>query len=174
MNIISESEINAYLSFKLGNEVFAVHTENVLHILEMCKVTKVPGTPQYLMGVINLRGSVLPIVDLRIKLGMQQAEKTINTCIIAIEITINKMQVIMGIIVDSVQAVVEFEKTDLLPPPSLGSNYHSEFIVGVTNINDNFIMVLDMDAIFSADQIFVLKDKVEENTVKEITEGQQL
>lgn len=153
--------INSYLSFKLGDEVFAAHASKVLNILEMCKVTEVPKAPEYMKGIINLRGTVLPVIDLRLKLGMSQSEKTANTCIIVLDIAIQKESFLVGAIVDAVQAVLEFEKSELMPPPNIGSRYRSEFIVGVTNVNENFIMVLDMDAIFSFVELSILKEKTE-------------
>jgi purine-binding chemotaxis protein CheW len=174
MNITSESKINSYLSFKLGNELFAAHASKVLNILEMCRITEVPKAPEYFMGIINLRSTVLPVVDLRLKLGMSPTETTVSTCIIVLDIAIGMESILLGVIVDSVQAVVEFEKKDILPPPSIGSKYRSEFIVGVTNINDNFIMVLDMDAIFSTDELVIMLEKTEgkyKNETVEIVEG---
>jgi purine-binding chemotaxis protein CheW len=159
--------INSYLSFKLGEEVFAAHASKVLNILEMCKVTEVPRAPEYMKGIINLRGTVLPIIDLRQKLGMSPTEKTTNTCIIVLDITIGTESVLVGAIVDAVSAVLEFGKSELLPPPNIGSRYRSEFIIGVANINEVFIMVLDMDAIFSVDEISILREKTDETTEKE-------
>ncbi len=153
--------INSYLSFRLGDEVFAAHASKVLNILEMCKVTEVPRAPEYMKGIINLRGTVLPVIDLRLKLGMSQTEKTANTCIIVLDIAIGDESVMVGAIVDAVQAVIELEKSELLPPPSIGSKYKSEFIVGVANINDSFTMVLDMDAIISTDELAILVEKTE-------------
>lgn len=167
MNEKNTANINSYLSFKLGDEVFAANAGKVLNILEMCKLTEVPKAPEYMKGIINLRGTVLPIIDLRLKLGMSQTEKTANTCIIVLDIQISNESVLVGAIVDAVQAVIEFDKSEIMPPPSIGSKYRSDFIIGVTNINDSFTMVLDMDAIFSADEMSILKDKVDE--VEEIS-----
>ena len=160
--------INSYLSFKLRDEVFAAHASKVLNILEMCEVTEVPKAPEYMKGIINLRGTVLPVIDLRMKLGMSQTEKTANTCIIVLDIAIKNESILVGAMVDAVQAVLEFEKSEIMPPPSIGSKYQSEFIVGVVNINESFIMVLDMDAILSTDELSIIKDKAE---VSKVTEG---
>jgi purine-binding chemotaxis protein CheW len=162
--------INSYLSFKLGDEVFAANAGKVLNILEMCTITEVPKAPEYMKGIINLRGTVLPVIDLRMKLGMSQTEKTANTCIIVLDIAIQNESVLVGAIVDSVQAVLEFEKSEIMPPPSIGSRYRSEFIVGVVNINDSFIMVLDMDAILSTEELSILKDKTDETKEKATVE----
>lgn len=162
MNNKNVSEINSYLSFKLGDEVFATHAGKVLNIQEMCQITKVPQAPVYMQGVINLRGLVLPVIDLRIKLGMDQSEKTKNTCIIVLDIFIEKESKLIGVIVDSVQAVLEFNKDEMMPAPTIGNRFRSEFIVGIVNINESFVMVLDLDAIFSTEELFDLSEKTEE------------
>jgi purine-binding chemotaxis protein CheW len=120
--------------------------------------------PSYIKGIINLRGTVLPVIDLRLKLGMPAFQKTANTCIIVLDITIDKDPVQIGAIVDSVQAVHEIDKSVILAPPSIGSKYRSEFIVGVANINDSFIMVLDMDSIFSLDEIADFQNQIDNIT----------
>jgi len=156
------SKINSFLSFRLGNEEFAAHVSKVLNILEMTKITEVPKAPNYMKGVINLRGSVLPVVDTRLKFGMTATEYTANTCIIVLDIDVEGESINVGALVDSVQAVLEIDKKLILPPPSIGSKYKSEFIEGVANIDQKFIMILNMDAVFSTDEISTLKDTTEE------------
>lgn len=150
--------MESYLTFKLGEEVFAAHVSKVLNILEMTKVTKVPKAPEYMKGVINLRGQVLPLVDTRLKFGMTETEYTTNTCILVIDIEIGNEQVQLGALVDSVQEVIEIDDSSIQPPPSIGSKYKSEFIDGVVQINDEFVMLLNMNYIFSVDEIIILRD----------------
>jgi purine-binding chemotaxis protein CheW len=152
---------NSYLSFKLENELFAAHVSKVLNILEMSKITKVPKSPEYMLGVMNLRGTVLPIVDTRIKFGLKVSDFTVNTCIIVLDIDMDGDSIIVGALVDSVQEVLEVESTNIMPPPSIGSKYRSEFIEGVTKSGDNFIMILDMDKVFSTEELSIVKDSVE-------------
>lgn len=172
MNQDNLSKINSYLSFKLGEEEFAAHVGKVLNILEMTKITEVPKAPGYMKGVINLRGTVLPVIDTRIKFGMAPTEYTTNTCIIVLDIQVDGEQIQIGALVDAVQAVLEIEKGQIMPPPSIGSKYKSEFIEGVANIDDKFIMILDMDAVFSTEDVTDLKFKTEETekttTIEEI------
>ena len=168
MNKKSSTINNSYLTFKLGDEVFAANTSKVLNILEMCRITEVPKAPDYMMGIINLRGSILPVIDLRKKLELNSTSHTASTCIIVIDFTIDGESVLAGGIVDAVQAVLEFDNSEILPPPSIGSKYRNEFITGVTKINDSFIMILDVDAIFSFEELSVLKvtsDKALENVI---------
>lgn len=151
------SKINSYLTFKLGDEEFAAHVGKVLNILEMTKITQVPKAPDYLKGVINLRGAVLPVIDARIKFGMPEAEYTTNTCIIVLDIDLDGDSVHVGAIVDSVQAVLEIDNNHIMPLPTLGSRYKSEFIIGMSKIDEKFIIILNMDAVFSIDEITTLK-----------------
>ena len=158
-----EVKINSYLTFKLGEEEFAAHVGKVLNILEMTKITEVPKSLDYMKGVINLRGSVLPVIDTRIKFGMTPTEYTPNTCIVVMDIDMDGDSIHVGALVDSVQAVLEIEDTQILPPPSIGHKYRSEFIEGVANINDSFIMILNMDEVFSSEQVHDMHDKAAEN-----------
>ena len=163
-------KINSYLSFKLGEEEFAAHASKVLNILELSPITVVPKAPDYMKGVINLRGTVLPVIDTRVKFGMTPTEYTNNTCIIVLDIVIDNDSIQVGALVDGVQAVLEIEREQIMPAPSIGSKYRSEFIEGVANINDNFVMILDMDAIFSSDDLSSMILKTEETKQKETIE----
>jgi len=151
--------INSFLSFKLGEEEFAAHVGKVLNILEMTKITEVPKSPAYMKGVINLRGTVLPVIDTRIKFGMTPTVYTTNTCIIVLEIGTEGESVQVGALVDSVQAVLEFDRSQIMPAPSIGSKYKSDFIEGVVNIDDNFIMILNMDTVFSSTDVIKIEEK---------------
>ena len=162
MNQENLSKINSYLSFKLGEEEFAAHVGKILNILEMTRITEVPKAPEYMKGVINLRGIVLPVIDTRIKFGMTPTEYTANTCIILLDIEVDNETIQIGALVDAVQAVLEIDKNKVLPPPSIGSKYRSEFIEGVANIDEKFIMILNMDAVFSIEDVASLKTKTEE------------
>jgi purine-binding chemotaxis protein CheW len=121
-------------------------------------------------GVINLRGTVLPVIDTRIKFGMLPTVYTANTCIIVLDIEMDGESVHIGALVDSVQAVLELDNSQIMPAPSIGSKYKSEFIEGVASIDDKFIMILNMDAVFSNDEISNLKDKTEETEKTNIEE----
>lgn len=154
-------QINSYLTFKLGEEEFAANVSKVLSIMEMTKITKVPKSPEYMQGVINLRGQVLPVVDTRIKFGMSPTEFTQNTCIIVMEVNVENEQVLVGALVDSVQEVLELNDEDIQPPPSIGTNYKSEFISGMAKVDEKFIMILDMDKVFSAKELEDVQTSVE-------------
>ncbi|OFX23778.1 MAG: chemotaxis protein CheW [Bacteroidetes bacterium GWA2_31_9b] len=162
MNIDSLSQINSYLSFKLGDDEFAAHVSKVLNILEMINITPVPRSPEYMKGVVNLRGTVLPIIDTRIKFGMTPTEYTQNTCIVVMDILMDNDTIQLGALVDSVVSVIEIENEQIQPPPSLGSKYKSEFILGVAKIEEHFIMILDMDKVFSSDELIMVMESTDE------------
>lgn len=157
------SDLNSFLSFKLGEEVFATHVNKVLNILEMVRITKVPKSPEFMKGVINLRGEVLPVIDTRIKFGMTPIETTKNTCIIVLEVLVDDDPLRVGAMVDSVLEVMEIKDNEIKVPPSIGKKGRSAFIQGMTKNKDRFIMVLDMDKIFSTEEIVDLKDMSKEN-----------
>lgn len=154
-------QIDSYLTFKLGEEEFASHVSKVLSIMEMTNITKVPKSPEYMKGVINLRGQVLPVVDTRIKFGMTPTEFTKNTCIVVMEVEMDDDSIQVGALVDSVQEVLEITDDQIQPPPSIGSKYQSQFIYGMAKINDKFIMLLDMDKVFSAEELSSMQSSTE-------------
>jgi purine-binding chemotaxis protein CheW len=151
--------MNSYLSFKLGDEFFAVHVSKVLNILELLQITKVPKSHESIVGVINLRGSVLAVVDIRLKFGLAHAEFSKDTCILVLQVIVNEEQIEAGAIVDSVHAVIEVDENQILPPPSVGVKYKSEFVTGIIKQDEKFIMVLDIDKLFAIENFIT---KVEE------------
>jgi purine-binding chemotaxis protein CheW len=161
------TKINSYLTFKLGDEIFGANVGKVLNILEMTKITKVPKSPPYMKGVINLRGSVLPLIDTKIKFDMGETIYTPNTCVLVLDIDINGEPVHVGALVDSVQEVIEIDESQIMPPPTIGSKYKSEFIEGMAKIGNEFIMLLNMDLIFSTSELSLLRDSSSDLEVEE-------
>lgn len=153
------NKTDSYLTFKLGRESFAGHVKNVQNILEYREVTKVPDTPSYMKGVINLRGNVLPIVDLKEKLGMELCPYTPNTCILVLNIYMEEDIVNVGAIVDQVIQVKEISPHEVLPYPSISSKYKSEIIPGVFRVDDEFVMVLNLDKVFSNLETSIFKNE---------------
>lgn len=151
---------NSYLTFKIGDELFASHVSNVNNIVEASKITKVTESPEYMRGVINLRGTVLPVVDLRIKFGMPETEFTTNTCILVTEILQDNNLVQVGALVDSVQEVLELKDEQILPPPTMGNNKTAKFIKGISRPSEEFIMILDMEVVFNVDEVHGLTSSV--------------
>jgi len=153
MSVAGITETVQYLTFKLADEIFAFDVAKVREILELTSITKVPQTPDFMRGVINLRGSVVPVIDLRLNFGMQCTEQTVNTCIIVVEVNLNGETIVLGVLADSVQEVVEMEPDLIEPPPQLGTKLNTEFIKGMGKVENDFVMILDIDKVFSANDL---------------------
>lgn len=166
-NNTSTNAINTYLSFKLSEEIFAANVRKVLNILEMKPITKVPQSPDYMKGVINLRGSVLPVVDLRIKFGLPETEITKDTCIIVLNIDMEGDNVLVGALVDAVKEVLEIDHDKTEPAPSIGTKYKSDFINGMWKHDDGFIMLLNIDMVFTSDELIQISENNPEETVED-------
>lgn len=158
MPVDTISENTQYLTFKLSNEIYALEISKVREVLDMTAITKVPQTPEFLLGVINLRGGVVPVIDMRLKFGMTKGEKTVNTCIIIVEVAIDEESAIIGTLVDSVQEVLELEPNQLEPPPRIGTRLKIEFIKAMGKWKKQFIIILDIDRIFSMEELSVLQE----------------
>lgn len=157
-NVENNNDINTFLSFKLRNEYFATNVDKVLTILEMRAITKVPNSPDYMRGVINLRGNVLPVIDMRIKFGMSKTEFTTETCIIVLNISIDDEVIQAGILVDAVDEVLEIKESDISESPSIGTKYKNEFIQGMYKMDNGFIMLLNIDLIFANDELITINE----------------
>ena len=153
MGVDSITESIQYLTFKLADEIFALDVAKVREILEVTTITKVPQTPDFMRGVINLRGSVVPVVDMRLKFGMSMTEQTVNTCIIVVEINLDGDSLVLGALADSVQEVVEMEAEKIEPAPHIGTKLNTDFIRGMGKVDDHFVMILDIDRIFSSAEL---------------------
>jgi purine-binding chemotaxis protein CheW len=158
MSTISTTETTQYLTFRLQEEIYAVDVANIREILDFTTVTKVPRTPDYLRGVFNLRGSVVPVVDLKHKFGLFFTDKTVNTCIIVMELTVEGETVVLGALADAVQEVLDLEPGQIEPAPRIGTRLNTEFIKGIGKHNDAFLIILDIGKIFTFDEVGVLSD----------------
>jgi purine-binding chemotaxis protein CheW len=157
MDLEQKELTSSYLSFKLGEEIFASSISKVLNILELVRITEVPQSPPYIKGVINLRGDVLPVVDTRIKFGQSPTEFKKHTCILVMDINWDGESLKIGALVDSVLGVMEISDGQLKPPPTIGDKYKTEFIKSMAEFKDQFIMILDVDKVFTTDEIVDLK-----------------
>ena len=151
-------ETTQYLTFKLGEEIFALDIAKVREVLDFTSITKVPRTPEFMRGVINLRGSVVPVVDMRLKFGMTLTEKTVNTCIIIVEVTVDGERIILGTLADSVQEVLDLDPEQIEPAPKIGTRLKTDFIKGMGKRDTGFIIILDVDKIFSAEELTLVQD----------------
>ena len=153
---MSESITQQYLTFGLGEEVFALETGSVREVIELVPVTRIPKTPPFMRGVINLRGHAVPVVDLRIKFDMPQVTDTVNTCIIIVDVEVEGENCYMGAIVDSVREVFEMSSDQINPPPRMGTSIRADFIKGMGKQGDEFIMILDIARVFSPEELQAL------------------
>ena len=158
MELEQNVNTSSYLSFKLGDEIFAANVNKVLNILELVRITQVPQSPPYIKGVINLRGDVLPVVDTRIKFSLPPTKITKHTCILVMDINLDGEELKIGALVDGVLEVMEIEDENLQPSPTIGDKYKTEFIKSMAEFNDQFIMILDVDKVFTSDEIVDLKN----------------
>ena len=149
----SVMELTQYLTFRLGEEVFALDIAQVKEVLDFTTATRVPRTPDFMRGVINLRGTVVPVVDLRLKFGMPGTEQTVNTCVIITEILVDRERTIVGALADSVQEVIDLDANQIEPAPRLGTRLNTDFLRGIGKHNNRFVMILDINQVFSSDEI---------------------
>ncbi len=155
------ADIKQYLTFKIGDEMYAVDVLKVREVLEWTKITKLPKTPPFLSGVINLRGNVVPIIDLRLKFDMPQAEKTVDTSFVILEVADENDIVIVGGLVDAVREVIKLNSNQLEPPPKMGLSVTSEFITALGKREDDFVIILNVDRVFSKGEISAIKNAQE-------------
>ncbi len=158
MSVEGISETSQYLTFKLDEEIYALDITQVREVLDFTDVTKVPRMPEFMRGVINLRGGVVPVVDLRLKFGICQTEKTVDTCIIIMEINLEGEATLLGAMADSVQEVMDLEPEEIEPPPKIGTRLKTEFITGMGKKNNEFIIILDIDRVFSVGELITVHE----------------
>ena len=145
-----------YLTFMLGTEVFAIGILAIKEIIEYNGLTEVPMMPECIRGVINLRGAVVPVMDLLARFGRQAGAVTKRTCIVIVEIETDEGQQVIGVIVDAVNAVVEIAATEIEAAPSFGARIQSNFIEGMGKLNGNFVILLDVGRVLSGDELGAL------------------
>jgi len=153
MSVAEITETRQYLTFKLGDEVFATDVAKVREVLDFTTITKIPRTPDFMSGVINLRGSVVPVIGLRLILGMPCIEKTVDTCVIIAEVQMDGESLHLGMLADSVQEVIDIDPSQIDPPPKLGSMLDTDFIRGMGKREEGFFIILNIDRVLSGDEM---------------------
>ena len=156
----SGQQITQYLTFTLREEGFAVEIGKVREVLDVTTLTKIPRMPDYLSGVINLRGNVVPVMDLGQKLGMGSVTHAKNTCIMIVELEIDGNMVEMGVLTDSVQMVLDLPAEDIEAVPRMGTNLNTEFIKGMGRQGENkFLIILDIDKVLASEGEATLRER---------------
>lgn len=156
MSVDTITDTRQYLSFKLDEEEFALDISKVREVLDITRITRVPRAPEYLKGVINLRGSVVPVVDLNRKFQIKDTERTLNTRIIIGEVELEGGCTVLGVLADAVHEVMELDPEQIEPAPKIGTGLNTEFLKGMGRRGEEFIMILDIDRVFSADELAVV------------------
>ena len=158
----STASIKQYVTFCLAEELFGVEVSRTREILSVISVTSVPQTPDYMLGVINLRGQVVPVIDMRLKLGLSAADETQDTCIIVVEVLVDGEPIVVGALADAVREVLEIKSDAIEPPPRLGTRLNTEFIKGMGKVAEEFLILLDIDKIFNSDELVMVQEIAEE------------
>jgi purine-binding chemotaxis protein CheW len=153
VSALGEELAGKYLTFMLGDEEYGLAILKVQEIIRMQEVTRVPRTPHYVRGVINLRGKVIPVICLRHKFGMDEVEDTVKTCIVVVQVIKADREIIMGVIIDEVREVLDIAARMIEETPSFGSSIDTEFIQGMGKIGDRVKMLLDIDKILTTEEI---------------------
>ena len=148
--------VQQYLTFILGREVFAINILNIKEIIEYGNLTEVPKMPAFIRGVINLRGAVVPVIDMAARFDKPSSEITRKTCIVIIEVAHEDTTQVVGVMVDTVNEVLDIEQSEIEPPPSFGAHIRADFIEGMGKINDRFVIILNVNKVLSVDEIAVL------------------
>lgn len=159
-------ELNKYLCFLLGEKYYAINILNIKEIIEHIAITPIPRMPEFFRGAINLRKRIVPVIDLAQRLGMEQTHIGRRTCIVITELSVNGKRIDIGILVDAVNQVTDIPDSAIEPPPSLGDTIDTDFIYGISNLNEVFTILLDLEAVFSAEELSTLAT-VNTKTVKQ-------
>lgn len=157
-------DVSQYLTFILDGEVFATEITRVREVLEYTDITPVPRSSEYMKGIINLRGSVVPVIDMRLQFGLPETDITIDTCIIIIEVNVGGENIVIGALTDSVREVIDLYREQQEPAPTFGSRINNDFIKAIGKASDDkFIIMLDIDKVFSHDRMKELETVTVDN-----------
>jgi purine-binding chemotaxis protein CheW len=155
--LANAAEPNQYLTFWLGKELFAMGIMSIKEIIQFGQITSVPLMPSHIRGVINLRGSVVPVIDLTARIGRGVAKPGRRTCVVVLEMTYDDERFDIGVMVDSVSAVIDIGADNIEPAPGFGASVRSDFIAGMGKLNGQFIVILDIDHTFAVEELAQLK-----------------
>jgi purine-binding chemotaxis protein CheW len=158
------NKITESITFKLGDELFSINVAQVREVLEVGQITKIPSTPEYMRGVCNVRGHAIPILDLRMRLGLPSQADTVVTRVIVMELDIEGESVVVGGVADSVHEVIEIEPASIHPAPTIAMRWRADFIEGMVGRGDEFIIMLNVNAVFSSEEIALVEEATERSS----------
>jgi purine-binding chemotaxis protein CheW len=150
--------LSSYITFKLGDELFAIDVAHVREVLDLSEITRVPTAPPYMRGVVNVRGSAVPVVDLRHRFGLPPADDTVNTRIIVLELPLDGEITVVGGLADSVHEVLELERSQIREPPRIAMRWRADMIEGLGKKGEQFIIVLDIARVFTTDDAVLVSE----------------
>lgn len=156
MAATASAEIPQYLSFFVAGEEYGVGILKVREILEFDTITRVPGTPPHVRGVLNLRGNVVPVIDLAVKLGLPETQVTRRTCVVIVEVTLDGEPTVMGLLADAVSQVIELPPDQIEPPPPFGTGIRLEFLEGMGRAGKKFVLLLDIDRVLTTNELLAV------------------
>ncbi len=149
---------NRYLTFSLGKELFAVDISGVREILDMTDITRIPQAPLAVRGVVNVRGAAVPVIDLRLRFGMEETARTVHTRIIIVEMIKNGSPTVLGAIADSVKEVLELDPASIAPPPAMGAAVDAGLLKGIGKAEGRFVLILDIARVLGTDDLLPLNE----------------
>jgi purine-binding chemotaxis protein CheW len=155
--LMAQDQLRQYLTFRAGNENLAISILDVKEIIEINTITDVPMTPEYIRGVINLRGNVVPVIDLSARLGRQSSEITKRSCIVLVQVEYNDDAQLLGMLVDAVDEILEIPEANIMPPPDFGADIRIDFIQAMGRVGDEFIILLNINRVLSVKELSQLK-----------------
>ena len=151
--VTEDEQLRQYLTFMLGGEVFAIGILSIKEIIEYGQLTEVPRMPEFIRGVINLRGAVVPVIDLGSRFGKQASAVSRRTCIVIIEVIFGEEQHVVGVMVDAVNEVLDISPSEIEPAPSFGAKIRADFIQGMGKVDGKFVIILNVDHVLSLDEM---------------------
>lgn len=160
-----------FLTFRLGDELFALDVSQVREVLELEKITGVPNALEFMRGVINVRGSVVPVIDLRAKFGMEPTKRTVDTRIVVMELNLDGEMTVLGALADSVHEVIDLQASTIEPPPRIGSRWRTKFIHGIGKKDEEFILLLDIDKVFSLEELISVQSHVVDSEDRQLQQA---
>lgn len=155
-------DLKSFLTFELENELLAVEVHRVVEIQEMINITKIPNAPAHMAGVLNLRGKILPLIDTKVKFGLDPVVPTVDTCIVVIEMEIEGETTLVGTLVDAVREVVTVPASEIQKSPSIKAKFDLNYINGMFKVGKNFVLMLDLNKTFALEQGAHHRDHIED------------
>lgn len=152
----AHDQLRQYLTFSAGNKNLAISILDVKEIIEINMITDVPMTPDYIRGVINLRGNVVPVIDLSARLGQQSSEINKRSCIVLVQVDYHEDAQLLGMLVDAVDEILEIPEANIMPPPDFGADIRTDFIQAMGRVGDEFIILLNINRVLSVKELSLL------------------